>query len=287
MKPENRGTPYLSIKFWGAGDTQFSEDRRITTLRSELEDLGYRVTEESRPPKESRVFKSRPEAEKFLRETGTPLGDLFALKEQKVRTFKAIYPVYPEDWRDDDNAQLLAAQQSSIPPGKELPKLLQAQMLSGQTNTGLPFPVLQIPPGSSVKAIGDRLWSIDVPARFTANAIIRIASVIKISKDSIGLELIRANGTDGTNYGMSTEEVIDRLQLWDKKYDVRVSEASHDSMTVEFKKLPEDLSELCTEFYLFCPDLVDLHGDENANAAAMRNLAQGIRRTHKVHFWWD
>jgi hypothetical protein len=79
--------------------------------------------------------------------------------------------------------------------------------------------------------------------------------------------------------------VLAKLKDWHEKYGISVSEASSDSMTVRFKKPPNDLTQLCTEFVTFCPDLVD--GCEADNANAIKDIAAKLRETNVIEFWWD
>ena len=98
--------------------------------------------------------------------------------------------------------------------------------------------------------------------------------------------MVRAQVTNGLNYGIDNEGVIEKLKYWDKKYGVTVIEATFEGMKISFRTLPDDLSELCTEFFLFCPDL-EMSDDEHSNAARMREMADGLRKTKVMSFWWD
>ncbi len=98
--------------------------------------------------------------------------------------------------------------------------------------------------------------------------------------------LVRAMKTEAINHDLSTDAIIAKLSEWDKKYGVTVLEASGNSVKIRLSKLPDDLSELCSEYFMFCPnDFV--YTDECANAAAMREFAEHIRETHEVSFWWS
>lgn len=68
---------------------------------------------------------------------------------------------------------------------------------------------------------------------------------------------LKANSTNGANYEVSNEDVIARLEAWDAKYSIEISDIGHDCVTVTFKSLPEDTRPLAEEIYEFCPDTVD------------------------------
>ncbi|PZU97319.1 MAG: hypothetical protein DCE90_07120 [Pseudanabaena sp.] len=64
-------------------------------------------------------------------------------------------------------------------------------------------------------------------------------------------------GTNGCNYDIETEDIIQKLQEWDAKYGLEISEVNSDSLLLTFKNLPNDLTDLALEIYEFCPDTID------------------------------
>ncbi|OIP75868.1 MAG: hypothetical protein AUK48_06645 [Oscillatoriales cyanobacterium CG2_30_44_21] len=64
-------------------------------------------------------------------------------------------------------------------------------------------------------------------------------------------------GTNGCNYDVETEDIIQKLQDWDAKYGIELSEVSSDSVLLNFKSLPDDVTELASEIYEFCPDTIE------------------------------
>ncbi|WP_006788345.1 DUF4253 domain-containing protein [Thiorhodospira sibirica] len=69
--------------------------------------------------------------------------------------------------------------------------------------------------------------------------------------------LIRHAQTDGINYDLDTQAIIERLQAWEALCEFRVTGAQRDSLHITFDTLPEDLDAFVRELYDFCPDLVD------------------------------
>ena len=93
---------------------------------------------------------------------------------------------------------------------------------------------------------------------------------------------LRDIGTNGDNYDLSTEDLIEQFQYWDAKYGIELNEVEFDSVTVIFKDLPEDLTELAIEIYEFCPDTIDQHFGCFADAIAVmedfdKDVAENIQ----------
>lgn len=68
---------------------------------------------------------------------------------------------------------------------------------------------------------------------------------------------IRLRGTDGANYDVSTEDIIERLQGWRQLCEFRVVGAARDWVALQFETLPEKICAFAEDVYLFCPDTVD------------------------------
>jgi hypothetical protein len=75
----------------------------------------------------------------------------------------------------------------------------------------------------------------------------------------VHVEELKAKGTNGDNYGVSTEDIITRLQQWDAKYGIETTDIEFDAVTVHFATVPDDTRPLADEIYEFCPDTVDQH----------------------------
>lgn len=293
LRAENKSVPLLALKFKGVGESTYVSSSRLNAIKESIESLGYRIAEEGRGIEVTRSFDNREEAEKFLQSYGT-LVDTMSLSEQKAGKHEAIYPV--DKTRDGQTPEEMRTLAMQALPGtanidnddKGLENLGKSLVQSWKLQAGLRqfLPELHLAPGATVKKIGERRWLIDRPARYTAKANIRIATVAKVNKGSSGFELIKTMGTDGTNYGLNNEAIIAKLTEWDKKYGVTVLEAGADSLKIRLTKLPDDISELCTDYFLFCPNIC-LSDDECSNASTMREEAIRIRKTRELSFWWD
>ena len=144
---------------------------------------------------------------------------------------------------------------------------------------------VRLQPGTKVTKLGPNHWLFDTPARYEAIAQIKLATVIKIPKGDFGLDLVRAHGTNGLNYGIDNDMVVERLKKWNSQFGITVLDAGADRMTVAFQKLPDDLSELLTEKFLFDPE-TELSDDETRNASIMRDAARRLRESRQLSFGW-
>ncbi len=144
-------------------------------------------------------------------------------------------------------------------------------------------------PFSSIAKVSKGKWKITTSPSYMAYTILFQAILSKKSRDSKSkFNAIVNAGTSGCNYAVSNEMIIEKLQKWDKLYKVKLHNAKHDSFTISFEELPDDLSHLCTEMWLFCPDLLEIdHGDFEQKAAVVRDFARQLKETKEVSFWWD
>lgn len=109
-----------------------------------------------------------------------------------------------------------------------------------------------------------------------------------IKTDKIGVvkgtdqyEILRIMHTDGDEYDISNQDVIDRLKEWEKTSPFIIVGAGNDWVELEFKMLPKDLKAFTEEVYDFCPDAVD------QGPGSPAGLAKEIQHTRKLFLWWD
>jgi len=79
------------------------------------------------------------------------------------------------------------------------------------------------------------------------------------SPDEATFDLIRASGTNGINYEITTDDVGARLREWKAQCEYEVIEIKHDALSLRFLTLPDDLDKFAREIYEFCPDVFDQH----------------------------
>jgi len=294
LRPENKAKSLLRLQYQSDGRYAYAKDDRMVQLQNALEKLGYRIGEESRGIQTRRQFETKAEAEAFLAASGTR-PDGLALMEQKAVSYEAIYPIEESDRHSIESLRIIVVQGSPFYASGDKAQIeqmaqLQLKMADSPERTNPIFaammPDLRLEPGAVIKKIGDRRWHVDVPARFTATSTVKLATVTKVDKNSIGLELLENNHTYAPNYDISNEMVIEKVKYWNSKYGVQVTDAGRDRFTLKFKSLPDDMSQLCTEIFFFCPE-IELSNDENENASRMRAMAKRIRIEKAVSFWWD
>ncbi len=88
------------------------------------------------------------------------------------------------------------------------------------------------------------------------------SELIKKRKEKVNainpkLKEVYEKGTNGINYEITNEDVIEKLTKWDEQYTITILEIEADRLTVQFENLPENLEALANEMYEFCPDIID------------------------------
>lgn len=104
---------------------------------------------------------------------------------------------------------------------------------------------------------------------------------IGILKGSDQYEILRIMHTDGDEYGIANQDVIDRLREWEKMFSFDIIGADSDWVEIEFKTLPRDLKAFAEDVYEFSPDAVD------QGPGTVEGLIREIKRTNKLFLWWD
>ena len=94
-------------------------------------------------------------------------------------------------------------------------------------------------------------------------------------------DMLRAARSDAVNFGIETEELIERLQGLHERYNFAIFHAETDTIEFTFESLPKDVRPLAEEIYELCPDIVD------QGCGSVEALAKGIRDTRMVLLWWD
>ncbi|WP_049722829.1 DUF4253 domain-containing protein [Gilvimarinus polysaccharolyticus] len=128
-------------------------------------------------------------------------------------------------------------------------------------------------------------------------------------------DIIKEKETNGANYDLSPDDIIDRLTAWDSMYGVSIDNIDHNRCEVTFDSLPDDLEAFASEIYSFCPDIVDqgygcidemiemmeesgqpipekimdqIEGvDLSEEDYGLKVLQNVIRKEKRLGFWWD
>ncbi len=143
---------------------------------------------------------------------------------------------------------------------------------------------LRIPGGASVKKLSETQWEVTRPAAFKSHRHISRAILAKRLDQFDFVSLMKSEGVNASVYNFM---VIDKLKKFDRLYGLKVVAAQRDGVTFRLQHLPEDLSPLCTELWMFCAGTLELSQDYVSNAVRMRGFAAHLKKTHLVNFWWD
>ena len=239
----------------GLGNFLMMQDttKTITQLQKQLKDFGYTVV--AKEPRES--------------------SDIFDNKDAAI-AFANSRPKAPLEYVDIDEVQSLSHELEVDP----------AELGGGAS-------VIFTPHQDFVK-VGPNKWRFTNKPMYTVRSLLLRAVLLKSASvsaseksESNKFAFVRAANTQGINYGVDNDMIVEKLEEWDRRYGVNVIEAKFDRLVIEFKTLPDDLSYLCTEMWLFCPDLLDVHDDYLLTASAMREFATHLRQNRQVSFWWD
>lgn len=106
-----------------------------------------------------------------------------------------------------------------------------------------------------------------------------------------GVELVVAPGespfdilitarSDAVNYGMTTGDLIQKLQEYDRLCGINILQAESDTILIELLDLPDDMMAFVEDLYHFCPDL-------GGYAGSIQETIDDIVATRRIELWWD
>ena len=87
--------------------------------------------------------------------------------------------------------------------------------------------------------------------------------------------------TDGINYNIDNDSLLDLIRVFDKKYALQLTGAGGDWCEFSIDHPPTDWMTLAKEAYKVCPDIVD------QGTGTVEKLADEMKRTKRLYFWWD
>lgn len=94
-------------------------------------------------------------------------------------------------------------------------------------------------------------------------------------------DILRIARSDAVNHGMETEEIVTRLQQYDRDVGISLIQAETDTVVFDLLREPADWSAFARELYDFCPDIVE------QGAGTVEELEEAIRELRQVLLWWD
>lgn len=94
-------------------------------------------------------------------------------------------------------------------------------------------------------------------------------------------DILRLAATDGINYGLATEDIVTRLKRWDQQFGISIWQAETDTVQIDMKSRPLNLSTFSQDLYEFCPDIVD------QGVGDLESLERDLRDSGAIYLWWD
>jgi len=104
---------------------------------------------------------------------------------------------------------------------------------------------------------------------------------IGVLKGDDQYDILRIMHTDGDEYDISNQDVIDRLKDWEKIASFDIVGADNDWVEIEFKTIPRDIKAFVEDVYEFCPDAID------QGPGTVEGLEKEIQKTRRLFLWWD
>lgn len=93
--------------------------------------------------------------------------------------------------------------------------------------------------------------------------------------------ILKETGTDGINYDIDNDSLLKIIREFDTKYELTLIGCNLTWCEFSIGKEPTDWMVLAKECYAVCPDIVE-QGTET-----VEGLAEELRRTKTIYFWWD
>ena len=106
-------------------------------------------------------------------------------------------------------------------------------------------------------------------------------SEVVISKIDSWHDILRLSESNAINFGMETEDLIEKLEEYDNEFGISILQAETDTVVVAFETLPDEFIELAEDIYEFCPDIVD-QGSGDIN-----DIIDSLENTNTIFLWWD
>lgn len=93
--------------------------------------------------------------------------------------------------------------------------------------------------------------------------------------------ILKQIATDGINWEITNDSLISIIKTFDKKYSLELIGASGDWCEFIIHNEPKSWTQFAKEVYKVCPDVVD------QGTGTVEALADEMKKTKRVYFWWD
>ena len=94
-------------------------------------------------------------------------------------------------------------------------------------------------------------------------------------------DILRHARSDACNYGMQTEDLVQRLREYDARYGIDIVHAETDTIELDLVRAVDDWGALAERLYELCPDIVD------QGVGSVEALAEALADSNRVYLWWD
>jgi Domain of unknown function (DUF4253) len=105
--------------------------------------------------------------------------------------------------------------------------------------------------------------------------------ILGILKTTDKYQILRQVQTDGINWEIDNDSLLNLVKKFDKKYSLDLVGASGDWCEFIINKEPQNWLTLAKEAYKVCPDIVD------QGSGTVEKLAAEMKQTKRLYFWWD
>jgi hypothetical protein len=104
---------------------------------------------------------------------------------------------------------------------------------------------------------------------------------IVVAEGTTQFDILRVARSDAVNYGMGTEDLVRKPQVYDKAFGIDILHAETDTIEFDLVGNPRSFPEFAADLYTFCPDIVD------QGVGTVADLEEQIVVTGRVFLWWD
>jgi hypothetical protein len=127
--------------------------------------------------------------------------------------------------------------------------------------------------GAEVEALGYRVFIQELGYGYIPDRI----AIIK-SRDKF--DILRTRKTHAYTANLNTEQIIDRLKDWDKRYGLKLIGAGYDWVKAGLVRTPDDVSRFSREMLEFCPDVLLF------KSGTVAQLARDIKAERMIFLQW-
>lgn len=104
---------------------------------------------------------------------------------------------------------------------------------------------------------------------------------IALLKTTDQFSILKQIGTKAINYHIDNDSLITLMKQFNSKYSLELIGASGDWCEFVIHKEQANWLDFAKEVYAVCPDVVE------QGAGNVKALAEELRRTKRLYFWWD